>query len=142
MHIYVYVYECMKKTDPKIELSPSLRAMAEPTRLRILLMLEAKPRTVGEIVTFFDLSQPTITRHLQALATAGLVKRTRKGQSVRYELNVEILKSVCLTLVGCFPCCCGTGSGIQTIKTIENIAEKRRPSRPTQSKSTTKGGKR
>jgi DNA-binding transcriptional ArsR family regulator len=116
--------------------------MADPTRLRILLVLEAKPRTVGEIVTFFDLSQPTITRHLQALAAAGLVKRNRNGQSVRYELNVEILKSVCLTLVGCFPCCCGTGSSVQTITSIENIAAKRRPSRPTRSKSTTKGGKR
>ena len=142
MHIYVYVYECMKKPEPKIELSPSLRAMADPTRLRILLMLEAKPRTVGEIVTFFDLSQATITRHLQSLAAAGLVRRIRKGQSVRYELNVEILKSVCLTLVGCFPCCCGTGGSGQTIITIENIAAKRRPSQSTHSKSTTKGGKR
>jgi ArsR family transcriptional regulator len=92
-----------KKVD--IILAPVFRAMADSTRLKILLMLEAKPRTVGEIVSFFNLSQPTITRHLQALTAAGLVKRSRKGQHVRYELNAENLRTVCVDLADSFPCC-------------------------------------
>jgi DNA-binding transcriptional ArsR family regulator len=93
-----------KKTDTN-KLPSAFKAMADSTRLKILLMLENKPRTVGEIVDFFNLSQPTITRHLQALASAGLVKRTRDGQHVRYELNAEHLGSVCMDLIACFPCC-------------------------------------
>jgi ArsR family transcriptional regulator len=104
MHICVYVYKAMKeKTD--ISLPPVLRAMADITRLKILLMLESRERTVGEIVSFFNLSQPTITRHLQTLMTAGLVRRTRKGQHVCYELNTDSLRSTCVSMVACFPCC-------------------------------------
>lgn len=90
------------------KLPPVLRAVADSTRLKILLMLEAKPRTVGEIVDFFELSQPTITRHLQTLAAAGLVKRNRKGQHVYYELAVEMIRMMCSDLLACFPCCCVT----------------------------------
>ena len=93
------------KEKVDIILAPVFRAMADSTRLKILLMLEAKPRTVGEIVSFFNLSQPTITRHLQALTAAGLVKRSRKGQHVRYELNAENLRMVCVDLADSFPCC-------------------------------------
>jgi DNA-binding transcriptional ArsR family regulator len=106
MHIYVYVHSSMNKEKNTTQLPPVLRAMADSTRLKILLMLEAKPRTVSEIVDFFDLSQPTITRHLQTLATAGLVQRIRKGQNVQYELAVEQVKMFCTDLVACFPCCC------------------------------------
>ncbi len=104
----------MKKTEHDNKLPQAFRAMADSTRLKILLMLENQPRTVGEIVQFFNLSQPTITRHLQALATAGLVRRNRDGQHVRYELNAENLKSVCFDLVACFPCCCITVKSHQT----------------------------
>ncbi len=82
--------------------------MADTTRLKILLMLESRPRTVGEIVSFFNLSQPTITRHLQTLTAAGLVRRRRQGQHVAYELNADNLRLVCTDLVACFPCCCIT----------------------------------
>ncbi len=96
----------MKKSVKQNELPALLRAMAESTRLKMLLMLEAKPRTVGEIVDFFELSQPTITRHLQTLAAAGLVRRARKGQHVLYELAVDRVRMFCTDLVACFPCCC------------------------------------
>jgi ArsR family transcriptional regulator len=91
-----------------IELPPALRALADPTRLKIMLMLEGRPRTVGEIVDFFDFSQPTITRHLQTLLAAGLVKREKKGQRVTYAANPESIREVCIDLTGCFPSCCCT----------------------------------
>jgi ArsR family transcriptional regulator len=94
----------MKKKN-NTRLAPAFRAMADSTRLKMLLMLEGKPRTVGEIVSFFDLSQPTITRHLQTLTAASLVRRTRKGQHVYYELDPDTLRTVCVELVACFPCC-------------------------------------
>ena len=96
----------MKSEHDDKRLSPALQALADKTRLTILLMLEARPRTVGEIVEFFDLSQPTITRHLQQLLKVGLVIRKKQAQKVFYELNSTAIKEFCLKLVGCFPCCC------------------------------------
>ena len=98
----------MKNDQDNKALAPALLALADKTRLKILLMLEAKPRTVGEIVDFFDLSQPTITRHLQHLLKAGLVIRQKQAQKVFYRLNADKIKDFCLELVGCFPCCCVT----------------------------------
>ena len=96
----------MKKASEHTILAPKLQALADMTRLKILLMLESRPRTVSEIVEFFDLSQPTITRHLQHLLKAGLVVRQKKAQKVFYGLNADNLRSFCVELVGCFPCCC------------------------------------
>ncbi len=100
----------MKKDTEK--LPPAFRALADPTRLKILLMLEGKPRTVGKIVDFFDLSQPTISRHLQTLTTAGLAVRQRQGQRVFYAVNAEKVKTLCIELAACFPCCCVTVSAL------------------------------
>ena len=134
MHIYVYVYSAMDERMKSHQLPPVLRAVADSTRLKILLMLEAKPRTVSQIVEIFELSQPTITRHLQTLANAGLVKRSRKGQHVYYELAVDKVRMMCSDLVACFPCCCvatesNTGRPIQVI-----TITKRRPANTTRKK--------
>jgi DNA-binding transcriptional ArsR family regulator len=96
------------RTDHSTRLPGAFRALADPTRLKIMLMLEGKRRTVGEIVDFFALSQPTISRHLQALAAAGLVKRQKVGARVYYALNPDRLGMVCVELAACFPCCCVT----------------------------------
>ncbi len=82
-----------------------LKALADLTRLKILLMLEGKPRTVSEIVEFFDLSQPTISRHLSVLKNVGLVKDKRAGQQVVYSLNTQKVEEVCLGICACFDCC-------------------------------------
>jgi ArsR family transcriptional regulator len=98
----------MKKpiTPEAASFSPALRALSDATRLKILLMLEGRRRTVGEIVGFFELSQPTITRHLQTLADAGLVKREKEGQKVYYSVDGSALGAVCVGLASTFPCCC------------------------------------
>ena len=108
------------ETNP---LPPALRALADPTRLKIMLMLEGKRRTVGEIVRFFALSQPTISRHLQTLSAAGLVRREKVGQRVYYAINTDRLGMVCIELASCFPCCC-----------VEVKAGKREPERRSKSK--------
>ncbi|MFQ5607333.1 MAG: ArsR/SmtB family transcription factor [Candidatus Zixiibacteriota bacterium] len=86
-------------------LPPTFRALADPTRMKIMLMLEGKPRTVSQIVDFFDVSQPTISRHLQILTRAGLVRRVRKGQRVYYSVDEFRMETLCVSLAACFPCC-------------------------------------
>lgn len=92
-----------KRTD---RLEPALRALADMTRLKILLMLEGRERTVNEIVSFFGLAQPTITRHLQTLTSAGLLSRRKEGARVFYGTHALKIGSVCMDLAACFPCCC------------------------------------
>lgn len=100
----------MKKPTPsQPPIAPeALKALADPTRMKIMLMLEGRRRTVNEIVEFFDLSQPTISRHLQTLADAELVRREKSGQKVYYTLNGDALGAVCVGLAAAFPCCCVT----------------------------------
>ena len=55
-------------------------ALADPTRRAILARLAAGEATVNELVAPFDLSQPTISKHLKVLERAGLVARGREAQ--------------------------------------------------------------
>lgn len=80
------------------------KALSDETRLKILLMLNTRPRSVGEIVDFFSLSQPTISRHLLLLKQAGLLISKRRGQQVIYALNEEGLREDALGYFRGFEC--------------------------------------
>lgn len=69
--------------------SPSdvLQVVAEPTRLRILNCLAAAPLFVSDLQQVLDLPQPTVSRHLQVLRRAELVRDTPVGQFVLYRLR-------------------------------------------------------
>jgi DNA-binding transcriptional ArsR family regulator len=61
-------------------------ALADPTRLLLLYALSDQPRNVSELTQELDVPQPTVSRHLKVLREGGLVKATRQGTSVQYEL--------------------------------------------------------
>ena len=62
-------------------------ALADPTRRAILARLAGGEATVNELVAPFDLSQPTISKHLKVLEGAGLVSRGRNAQFRPVRLN-------------------------------------------------------
>ncbi len=66
-------------------------ALADPTRRAILARLADGEATVNELVAPFDLSQPTISKHLKVLEGAGLVSRGRNAQFRPVRLNAEPL---------------------------------------------------
>lgn len=68
--------------------------MADPTRTEILDAVATRPRTVNEIVTLFDISQPAISRHLRVLREAGLVSVQPQGQNRVYRLEPRPLQQV------------------------------------------------
>ncbi|HKR54908.1 MAG TPA: metalloregulator ArsR/SmtB family transcription factor [Gemmatimonadales bacterium] len=70
------------------------RAVADPTRRGILDLLLGSPRSVGDIVGRFRVSQPTISVHLRVLARAGLVDRRRDGRRIFYGLRPEGIRRV------------------------------------------------
>src|SRR4029079_6095213 len=65
----------------------ALRAVAEPTRLRLLALLARAELTVGEICQILGQSQPRVSRHLKLLCDAGLLDRFREGSWVFYRLR-------------------------------------------------------
>jgi len=79
--------------------------MSDETRQKILLLLEERERCVSELVQEFDLSQPTISRHLGVLKRAGLVNARREGQQVYYSLNSKGIRDCCVHFFGCFKVC-------------------------------------
>jgi len=64
-----------------------LLAIAEPTRLRILNCLAAAPLFVSDLQALLDLPQPTVSRHLQVLRKAEVVRDTPIAQFVLYRLR-------------------------------------------------------
>ncbi|HWE86185.1 MAG TPA: metalloregulator ArsR/SmtB family transcription factor [Terracidiphilus sp.] len=70
-----------------LELLKTLRAAADPTRLRILLLLQAEELSVAELQEILTLGQSNISSQLQQLRAAGLVEDRRAGKSSLYQLT-------------------------------------------------------
>src|SRR5262245_25190126 len=75
-----------RRLDPD-SLVVALKAVAEPTRLRILLLLAGGELNVKDLTRILGQSQPRISRHLKLLVEAGLVQRFREGSWVYFHLG-------------------------------------------------------
>lgn len=71
------------------QVAKMIRAMAHPVRLQILEALVSGPACVCELVVKIGRRQACISQHLMLLRQTGLVKRTRLGLNMRYELTSE-----------------------------------------------------
>jgi ArsR family transcriptional regulator len=65
-----------------MKIEPTLRALADPTRLRIMRLLEAMELAVGELAQVLGQSQPRVSRHVRILCDAGLAERQKEGSWV------------------------------------------------------------
>jgi DNA-binding transcriptional ArsR family regulator len=72
----------------------AFRALADPTRRRILELLSRRDLTAGEIAEEFPIAFPSVSRHLGVLKDAGLVDSEREGQHIRYRLNTTVSQEV------------------------------------------------
>lgn len=68
------------------------KALNDPTRRKILQMLQDKDLSAGEIADEFDISKPSISHHLDILRQARLISRWRDGQFIRYSINTTVLE--------------------------------------------------
>lgn len=71
-----------------------MAALADPTRREIMELLKGGRMSAGEIGERFDMSQPAVSRHLSVLRTAGLIRDTREGKFVYYELQASVLEEM------------------------------------------------
>lgn len=74
------------------ELNDFFKALSDPTRRKILNLLKASDLTPSEMMEKIDVSQPTLSHHLDILKRAGLVDGEREGQFIRYSLNMSVFQ--------------------------------------------------
>ena len=70
------------------------KALADPTRRKIILLLKDGDLTAGEIAEHFNMTKPSISHHLNALKQSLLVTDERKGQYIYYSLDTTVFQEV------------------------------------------------
>ena len=78
----------------------TMKALSDPIRREILAMLKAGRLSAGEIAEKFPVSGAAVSKHLSILKDADLIRDTREGKYIFYELNASVLEEVMLWLVG------------------------------------------
>lgn len=73
-------------------------ALSDPTRRAILRMLRGGSKTAGEIADEFHLTKPTLSHHFRVLRSAGLVRAERRGTSVVYTLQTNVIEDLATEL--------------------------------------------
>ena len=76
----------------------TLKALSDPIRRGILEILKAGRLSAGEIAEKFPVSGAAVSKHLSVLKEADLIRDTREGKFIYYELNASVLEEVMLWL--------------------------------------------
>lgn len=84
----------LKETDFETY-SEKLKALAHPTRLKIVAGLSLKPEcNVTKMVECLNIPQPTVSQHLLILKNAGIIEGFRNGNQICYRVNDEFSKEI------------------------------------------------
>lgn len=78
----------------------SFKALADPVRRDILQLLKNGQMSAGEIASHFDMTQATISYHLNVLNKADLISKEKEKNFIYYSLNVSIVEEIMSWLVG------------------------------------------
>ncbi|WP_198085064.1 metalloregulator ArsR/SmtB family transcription factor [Variovorax sp. E3] len=97
-------------------------ALASTPRRKILAYLSEAELSAGDIATRFEMSKPSLSKHLKILEGAGLVKAEKRGQFVFYSLQRESLAN---TLTGFVQAVCPVSKALK--KESRALAERRPP---------------
>ena len=74
----------------------TLKALSDPIRREILNLLKTGRMSAGDIAGHFPVTDASISRHLSVLKEADLIRDTREGKFIFYDLNVSVLEEVML----------------------------------------------
>lgn len=77
-------------------LQQTLRALADPIRREILNLLKSGRMSAGEIASHFLVTDASISRHLSVLKEADLIRDTREGKFIFYDINTSVLEEIML----------------------------------------------
>ena len=77
-------------------LQKTMKALSDPIRREILTLLKDGRKAAGEIAGHFAISDAAVSRHLSVLKEAGLIRDTREGKFIYYDLNASVLEEILL----------------------------------------------
>ncbi len=83
------------------------KALADPTRRKVLELLRQRPMTAGELSEHFPVSRPTMSAHFAVLREADLIESNKIGTSILYQLKLSVLEDALLGFTQLF----GIGTG-------------------------------
>jgi DNA-binding transcriptional ArsR family regulator len=72
------------------------KALADPTRRKVLELLRQRPMTAGELSAQFPVSRPTMSAHFAVLREADLIESTKIGTTITYQLKLSVLEDALL----------------------------------------------
>jgi len=72
------------------------KALADPTRRKVLELLRQRPMTAGELCEHFPVSKPTMSAHFSVLREADLVDARKQGTTVTYRIKLSVLEDALL----------------------------------------------
>ena len=79
-----------------MSLQHTLKALSDPIRRDILNLLKSGRLSAGEIASHFPVTDASISRHLSVLKEADLIRDTREGKFIYYDLNASVLEEILL----------------------------------------------
>ena len=72
----------------------TFKALSDPTRRKILELLQEKPLNAGEIADYFQITKPSISHHLSILKNSGLIIDERQGQNIVYSIDMTVFQDM------------------------------------------------
>ena len=79
-----------------MSLQNTLKVLSDPIRREILNLLKSGRLSAGEIADHFPVTGASISRHLSVLKDADLIRDTREGKFIYYDLNASVLEEIML----------------------------------------------
>ena len=83
-----------------VEIAEFFQALSEPTRLKILTLLQQGEHNVGELAELGGFTAPNVSRHLALLAQRGVVVRESRGTNVYYRIADDAVFALCELVCG------------------------------------------
>ena len=83
-------------------MSTVFRALADPTRRRVLQLLRQGPMTAGELAEHFEVTKPTMSAHFAVLVGAELIQAEKQGRTIVYRLRMSVLEEALMGFAGAF----------------------------------------
>ena len=79
------------------------KALADPSRRRILKLLQGGSLSAGELADAFDMTKASMSHHFSVLKAADLIRCERRGQSLVYSLNTSVVEDLAALFLDLFP---------------------------------------
>ena len=90
------------KLSKDMAMQEVFKAISDPSRRRILKLLQGGSKTAGELSESFTMTKGSLSHHFNVLKTANLVRCERRGQQLVYSLNTTVFEDLAAKLMELF----------------------------------------